>query len=140
MRHLSELEDDVFADTATVFSSFTYLVTAARHLGSLLKLNESFLPNNYELVSDSDTSMTSWLLNLPDCKREPNDARTGEMDEVLFQAHFLVNAYVYLLIYDTSPAHKPTRVSPFRPFRSSKHVRNYSSHLKHTTLINPSEY
>ena len=79
-----------------MFSSFTYLVTAARHLGGILKLNESFLPNNYELVSSGDTSLTSWLLNLPECKREPNDARTGEMDEVLFQAHFLVNAYVYL--------------------------------------------
>ena len=99
MHHLSDLEDEIFADTATVFSSFTYLITAARHLGSLLKLNESFLPNNYELVSLSDTSMTIWLLKLPDCKREPNDARTGEVDEVLFQTHFLVNGYVLLFIY-----------------------------------------
>ena len=80
-----------FNDDAITFSSFAYRVTAARLIGRLLKLNQSFCPNSSEIVVSIDYSINNWFLHLPEHKKLTLDHQ-GQMDEMIFQAHMMSNA------------------------------------------------
>ncbi|MCJ1311211.1 hypothetical protein MMC25_004882 [Agyrium rufum] len=88
---VDEMQDSIFADVVVTFSSYAYRISAVYELGRLLKLNENFVPNNNDIAIAGDAALSSWLLNLPDTKREPT-LPNGDMDEMLFQAHMVVNA------------------------------------------------
>ena len=44
-----------------------------------------------EAMESADTCLTNWSLHLPSEKRKPIN-RDGQVDEVLFVAHMIINA------------------------------------------------
>ncbi|PWW72308.1 hypothetical protein C7212DRAFT_354685 [Tuber magnatum] len=78
---LNQFDERYFAAEQIVFSSFAYRIDAVRILGQVLAA-----------TSDAaDASLVNWGLHLPDCKKElvGKDCR---VDEMLFQAHMVINA------------------------------------------------
>jgi hypothetical protein len=66
-------------------------VVAARSIGRLLALNQPFCPESSEIVTSIDIAINNWLLHLPEQKQTPL-GKDGKMDEMMFQAHMMVNA------------------------------------------------
>jgi hypothetical protein len=79
-----------FADQEITFSSFSYLIDAARILGSVLVLYEDTSKSIDRAIAEVDTSLVSWSLNLP--KEKSQLVRSnGDVDELLFAAHVIIN-------------------------------------------------
>lgn len=87
---LQQFDDRYFAAEQTVFSSFAYRVDAVRILGQVLAAGQSSNPED-PVADAADTSLVNWGLHLPDSKKElvGGDRR---IDEMLFQAHMVINA------------------------------------------------
>lgn len=85
------MEETAFLDDNVAFSSYAYRITAIRELGNLLTLNRSFCPDSSLIANSVDASLTNWLLHLPESKMTPIDV-DGRLDEMMFQAHMIVNA------------------------------------------------
>ena len=90
-RRLGDLDEDAFADDDETLSSFAYRIQAARELGGLLKLDESYSAENMRLATSLDSSLTNWVLHLPSSKQQALNS-SGNVDEMLFQAHGMINA------------------------------------------------
>ncbi|MCJ1317182.1 hypothetical protein MMC15_002505 [Xylographa vitiligo] len=95
-RYINEMDEYAFLDDEATFSSYAYRITAIRELGNLLKLNLSFCPDSSEIVHAVDASLTNWLLHLPESKVTPLD-ENGKVDEMMFQAHMIINAAIIFL-------------------------------------------
>ncbi|MCJ1404274.1 hypothetical protein MMC11_007499 [Xylographa trunciseda] len=95
-RYINEMDEYAFLDDEAAFSSYAYRITAIRELGNLLKLNLSFCPDSSEIVHTVDASLTNWLLHLPESKVTPLD-ENGKVDEMMFQAHMIINAALIFL-------------------------------------------
>ncbi|MCJ1376929.1 hypothetical protein MMC17_000019 [Xylographa soralifera] len=93
---INEMDEYAFSDDEVTFSSYAYRITAIRELGNLLKLNLSFCPDSSEIVFAVDASLTNWLLHLPESKVTPLD-ENGKVDEMMFQAHMIINAAMIFL-------------------------------------------
>ena len=87
------MDEATFFDEEVTFSSYAYRITAVRELGNLLKLNQSFCPDSSEIVHAVDASLTNWMLHLPQSKNTPIE-EDGRVDEMIFQAHTIINALV----------------------------------------------
>lgn len=131
---LQEFDDRYFAAENTVFSSFAYRVEAVRILGQVLAVSSATAPQlphqqgQQEPVEDprsdaADASLVNWGLHLPDKKKELVN-KERRVDEMLFQAHMVINAWVSfasiqrLVLTCTeqqSISTAPSRTSPF-PF------------------------
>lgn len=85
-----EYDNRVFADHETSFSSFTYLIDAARVLGIALATAAPYARSVDSLVKSAELNVLSWHLHLPPGKRDPVDA-DGNVDERMFLAHMLIN-------------------------------------------------
>ena len=90
---MSLFQGRVFASHEVAFSSFAYRIEAIRLLGTILAVGQTARAEDNDRVEAIDASMTSWLLNLPYSKREVID-QDGRIDEMLFQAHMIINASV----------------------------------------------
>ncbi|MCJ1281608.1 hypothetical protein MMC26_000928 [Xylographa opegraphella] len=95
-RYINEMDEYAFLDDEATFSSYAYRITAIRELGNLLKLNLSFCPDSSEIVHAVDASLTNWQLHLPESKVTPLD-ENGKVDEMMFQAHMIINAAIIFL-------------------------------------------
>jgi hypothetical protein len=91
-RSIQEYDDSSFAAEETVFSSFTYLVDAVRIMGEVLEVSRAD-SLEYQSVNSADAYLVNWTLHLPPSKRDIV-ANDGEIDEVLFQAHMIICAWV----------------------------------------------
>ncbi|TGZ77021.1 hypothetical protein EX30DRAFT_352195 [Ascodesmis nigricans] len=96
---LKEFDERYFADEpGTVFSSFAYRVEAVRILGQVLAAGggaTGIAGEDWEMrVEAAEASLVNWGLHLPAEKRElvRDTAKGGGVDEMLFQAHMVVNA------------------------------------------------
>lgn len=88
---MDQFHSRAFANDDIIGSSFAYRVEAIRILGTVLGVDRSmYAPNNDEFEAIA-ASLSSWLLCLPPSKREILD-QEGKIDEMLFQAHMIVNA------------------------------------------------
>lgn len=89
-KSLQEFDDRYFALETTVFSSFAYRIDAVRILGQVLAVGQGSDPEDPK-ADAADASLVNWGLHLPECKKElvGEDRR---VDEILFQAHMVVNA------------------------------------------------
>jgi hypothetical protein len=88
---LQEFDDRYFAAENTVFSSFAYRVEAIRILGQVLSVSMMGTPD--EVRADAaDASLANWGLHLPEVKKELVKGREKRVDEMLFQAHMVINA------------------------------------------------
>lgn len=79
------------------YSSFAHLVGAYRSITSALKSIPLLTkPHGSALViQEIDTVIDGWLHLLPESKREVM-SESGEIDELMFQAHMLVHTYVFI--------------------------------------------
>ena len=89
--YINEMDETAFQDDDVTFSSYAYRITAIREMGNLLVLNQSFCPTSSEIVLAVDAALQNWLLHLPKSKETPLD-ENGQIDEMMFQAHAIVNA------------------------------------------------
>lgn len=90
-RTLQDYDDAAFTEYDEVFSSFTYLIDAVRILGRVLASNEGD-STELQSIELTDTSLMNWSLHLPDSKRADLVGHNGNYDEILFQAHLIINA------------------------------------------------
>lgn len=66
---------------------------AVRILGTVLQLDRSIYARDSNETAAVEASLNGWLLCLPLAKRDVPD-REGKVDEMLFQAHMIINASV----------------------------------------------
>ncbi|KAF2758821.1 hypothetical protein EJ05DRAFT_476127 [Pseudovirgaria hyperparasitica] len=84
---VDSFESDIFSNTDKCFSSFAYMVHAAKILGSVLQIDPSGATD--KVVNQVDTALSAWMLNLPCSKREVM-SRSETVDEVLLQAQMII--------------------------------------------------
>jgi hypothetical protein len=91
-----------FADDAIIFSSFTYLIDSARLLALVFHVAHETGESFDMVVSNIDTKLVGWTLNLPKEKQQlVGDG--GKVDELIFQAHVLINTQVSRLYFPSPP-------------------------------------
>jgi len=90
---MDQIRDRAFSSQDIVYSSFSYRVEAVRILGTILKLDRSTYARDSNEAEAIEASLNSWLLCLPRAKREVL-SYGGKVDEMLFQAHMIINASV----------------------------------------------
>lgn len=88
-RSLEEYDNRELDDTETPFSSFTYLIDAARMHGTCLAAGDVAGKSPIELVKITEANILSWHLHLPKRKRDAV-CDDGSVDEVLFRAHMMI--------------------------------------------------
>ncbi|RAR04184.1 ubiquitin-conjugating enzyme e2 j1 [Stemphylium lycopersici] len=96
---LAEYHDNVFAEQEKVFSSYCYRIEAARLLGRVLTITGTHGVHR-DLVQAVDNSLAAFLHHLPRSKTEAEISNTfGELDELMFQAHTIIQWATILLHY-----------------------------------------
>lgn len=131
------------------FSSYTYRIEAVRVLGKVLQAGQSFESSD-PYVDAADASLVNWGLYLPESKKELV-GRDMKVDEMLFQAHMIVNAATIFLhrprsslafspVPDDTTCTPPRQVSqPLKPmaFHTTKAIRAADTISKLITLPTP---
>lgn len=97
---LIELRERLFAAEEISFSSFCYRIEAVRIIGRLLAVAGS-LEATLDSVQAVDNAIASWKLHLPDNKSGILDD-LGQVDQMMCQAHMLVNLASILLHFPRS--------------------------------------
>lgn len=90
---MDQFRDRAFFSQDIVHSSFAYRVGAVKILGTILQLDRSIYARDSNETVAVEASLNSWLLLLPPAKREILSCE-GQVDEMLFQAHMIINASV----------------------------------------------
>ncbi|KAF2024899.1 hypothetical protein EK21DRAFT_93669 [Setomelanomma holmii] len=94
---LDEFHCNVFADEEKVFSSFCYRIEAVRLLGRVLTITGAHGVHR-DLVQAVDNALAAFIHHLPRAKSEAEIVNTfGELDELMFQAHTIVQYSTILL-------------------------------------------
>lgn len=88
-RTLDEYDNREFDDADAPFSSYAYLIDAARMNGTCLAAGDVAGKSPIELVKITEANILSWHLHLPTRKRDPV-CDDGSVDEVLFRAHMMI--------------------------------------------------
>ncbi|KAK7697471.1 hypothetical protein SLS64_013483 [Diaporthe eres] len=111
----ADFEDQIFADTDTVFSSFTYRIKAAHILGQVVSITgpQGVHRDEVQLV---DNALASWSLHLPPSKAETEIINTyGRFDIIMFQAHVMISYATMLLHFPRGSLRSPTLNAPNLP-------------------------
>ncbi|SPN96549.1 uncharacterized protein DNG_00072 [Cephalotrichum gorgonifer] len=106
-RTLGEYDDRCFEAGDDSFSSFTYLIDAARILGTTLAAGDIAGGSPDSLVKNAEANIMSWDLYLPQSKRDPVRP-DGTVDEVLFRARLMINTVAIHLHRPRSTLHYST--------------------------------
>jgi Fungal Zn(2)-Cys(6) binuclear cluster domain/Fungal specific transcription factor domain len=95
-RTAQEMQVREFLAEESVFSSFAYKIEATRLLGKVLELGSEICCVRDSAVGTMDGELSNFLLSLPPEKREIIEV-DGAVDEVLFNAHMIINwALIFL--------------------------------------------
>jgi hypothetical protein len=86
---LTDYESRDFEDDIPVFSSFIYLIDLVRISGYLYSLESDPTQDLEGAVKNADHMLLSWRLCLPR-EKQGVVGSDGEVDEILFQAHSLL--------------------------------------------------
>ncbi|KAF2724610.1 hypothetical protein K431DRAFT_241092 [Polychaeton citri CBS 116435] len=91
-RSLSEFDCREFADGDTSFSSFAYLIGAVRcaSLAICSAPKVSAEGASPQVIEAADATIDGWLLLLPKGQKQVM-SKSGEIDELMFQAHLLIH-------------------------------------------------
>ncbi|KAK8112579.1 hypothetical protein PG984_013105 [Apiospora sp. TS-2023a] len=115
------------------YSSFAHLVGAYRSITSALKsIPPLTKPHGSALViQEIDTVIDGWLHLLPESKREVM-SESGEIDELMFQAHMLVHTLVTTNMHiqptsATLTVHRPFSKLLFHPLETMSSCTTYPS-------------
>jgi Fungal Zn(2)-Cys(6) binuclear cluster domain/Fungal specific transcription factor domain len=95
-RTAQEMQVREFLAEESVFSSFAYKVEATRLLGKVLGLGSDICCIRDSTVEAMDGELSNFLLSLPPEKREIIEIDDA-VDEVLFNAHMIINWALILL-------------------------------------------
>lgn len=87
---IQEFDDAIFTGDNAAFSSGTYRIDAIRAQHKVMMAARSQPPDPLTLEM-ADTALSNWTLHLPPHMHKPID-RDGQVDEVLFVAHMIINA------------------------------------------------
>ncbi|KAK8030146.1 hypothetical protein PG993_011437 [Apiospora rasikravindrae] len=113
------------------YSSFAHLVGAYRSITSVLKsIPPLTKPQGSAMViQEFDTVIDGWLHLLPESKREVI-SESGEIDELMFQAHMLIHTA-------TLTVHRPFSKLLFHPLETMSSCTTYPSdeHIAKESLI-----
>ncbi|KAI0617252.1 Fungal-trans multi-domain protein [Pyrenophora tritici-repentis] len=94
---LHDFHDNVFADEEKVFSSFCYRIEAVRLLGRVLTITGAQGVHR-DLVQAADNALAAFTHHLPRSKSEAEIVSSyGEIDELMFQAHTIIQYSTILL-------------------------------------------
>lgn len=111
----ADFETQIFADTDTAFSSFSYRIKAAHILGQVLSITGPQGVHRDE-VQMVDNALASWSLHLPPAKAETQIVNTyGGFDIMLFQAHVMISYATMLLHFPRGALRSPTFAAPDIP-------------------------
>ncbi|KAH0527062.1 hypothetical protein TsFJ059_002106 [Trichoderma semiorbis] len=89
---LEEFDCREFSLSNTSFSSFAYLIGAARCVASAAPMAMGITPEDASLhvIHTADSILDGWLLLLPSGRKQIMD-KSGEIDELMFQANLLIH-------------------------------------------------
>lgn len=90
--YMEDFDDQLFSGEERPFSSFAYRIAAARNLGRFMRTPTTLFPGD-ENVAKIETLLTNWRIHLPESKRY-NINKQCQLDEMMFQAHFITFALV----------------------------------------------
>jgi hypothetical protein len=92
-RTLEEYDARDLEEEMPTFSSFTYFIDLCRIVGVILGIDQGPSKNMEVAVANTDAMLVTWKLHLPREKQGIAD-KNEEVDELLFQAHNLVEMSV----------------------------------------------
>ncbi|KAK7455359.1 hypothetical protein Landi51_02562 [Colletotrichum acutatum] len=89
---LEEFDLREFASEDTSYSSFAYLIGAVRCAALAISTTPRLVAreDSTRMIEEADSIIDGWSLLLPEDRRHVM-SKTGEIDELMFQAHLLVN-------------------------------------------------
>lgn len=93
---VAQYDNRLFADDEFQFSSFCYRIDAARILTRVLALTGNY-DVHHDQVQAVDNALAGWAHHLPPGKADIID-KFGEVDEILFQAHMIIQ-YASLFLH-----------------------------------------
>jgi hypothetical protein len=81
-----------FASDDIVFSSFAYLIGAVRCAALAIAMvpRRAAKEDSMHIIQAADSALDGWLLLLPKGQKQVM-SKTGEIDELMFQAHLLIH-------------------------------------------------
>lgn len=104
-RTVFEYEARDIEDGESFFSSFTYLIGICRISGFAIGL-QNLSGDELELaVANVDTMLVNWKLHLPRGKQDIF-GKNQDLDELMFQAHSMLQSYVLLSIVSSSDQYR----------------------------------
>ncbi|KAG8162163.1 hypothetical protein KVR01_007928 [Diaporthe batatas] len=111
----ADFDNRIFADTDTLFSSFSYRIKAAQILGQVMSITGPQGVHRDE-VQMVDNALASWSLHLPPSKAETETINTyGGFDVVMFQAHVMISYATMLLHFPRGSLRSPKFTAPNIP-------------------------
>lgn len=94
---LAQFDNRVFEDEDISFSSYCYRIEAMRILARVLAIAEDPDVERDEFTA-VDNALAGWRYHLPQCKADiARSANAGEPDELMFQAHLIINNATIML-------------------------------------------
>ena len=94
---LSQFDNRVFEDEDISFSSYCYRIEAVRILARVLAIAEDPDVEKDEFTA-VDNALAGWKYHLPTCKADiARSENAGEPDELMFQAHLIINNATIML-------------------------------------------
>ena len=116
---LDDFHDSVFAEEEKVFSSFCYRIEAVRLLGRVLTITGTQGVHR-DLVQAADNALAAFIHHLPRSKSEAEIVSTfGELDELMFQAHIIIQYSTILLHFPRGDLVSSDPLSQYVPGASS---------------------
>ncbi|KAF4779887.1 C6 zinc finger protein [Colletotrichum scovillei] len=120
-----------FASEDTSYSSFAYLIGAVRCAALAISTTPKLVAreDSMRMIEEADSIIDGWSLLLPEDRRHVM-SKTGEIDELMFQAHLLVNVA-------TIGLHRPLSDLRFNPVEDiSSCAREPPQENPETELVN----
>ncbi|ORY01124.1 hypothetical protein BCR34DRAFT_494151 [Clohesyomyces aquaticus] len=111
----ADYESSLFADEEVTFSSFCYRIEAVRLLGRVLAITGAHGVHR-DQVQSVDNALAAFLHHLPPSKSEPEIVNTyGELDELMFQTHMVLQYATILLHFPRGDLASPVPFSTVVP-------------------------
>ncbi|EFW99612.1 c6 zinc finger domain containing protein [Grosmannia clavigera kw1407] len=130
--YIEDFDDQIFTGEDREFSSFAYRIAAGRILGRFMRCSPIHYAHD-ENLEKIQSLLSNWRMHLPASKRD-NLTKTCQLDEMMFQAHFMTHACSIMLHQphsqlDSSPTRSVTSCAPHSHVPSGD---AFNTHTKHT--------
>ncbi|KAL5114896.1 hypothetical protein ACEQ8H_007214 [Pleosporales sp. CAS-2024a] len=115
----ADFESSIFSDQDMVFSSSCYRIEAVRLLGRVLAIAGAHGVHR-DRVQAIDNALAAFIHHLPSCKSQPEIINTyGELDELMFQTHLIIQYATILLHFPRSDLTSPAAFTNVVPGTNS---------------------